>query len=183
MVSIVTIINFVRITMSKINYVIGDATNPQGNGNKIIVHICNDIGAWGAGFVLALSKKWKYPETHYRALKEYILGYVYFINVEENIYVANMIAQHGVGINSVGIPPIRYDALKSTLSRVNKTAKQLGATVHMPRIGCGLAGGEWNIVENIVRENVHVEVTVYDLVKPELNNPNYRAVNINYNVN
>jgi len=32
-----------------IKYIKGDATNPAGEGNKLIVHICNDIGGWGKG--------------------------------------------------------------------------------------------------------------------------------------
>jgi len=35
-----------------ITYLVGDATQPQGEGVKVIAHICNDIGAWGAGFVI-----------------------------------------------------------------------------------------------------------------------------------
>jgi hypothetical protein len=41
----------------------------------------------------------------------------------------------------------------------------LQASVHMPRIGCGLAGGDWNVGGKIVGEelaNVGVPVTVYD---------------------
>ena len=41
--------------MTNIAYVQGDATQPQGTGARIIVHICNDIGGWGAGFVLVHS--------------------------------------------------------------------------------------------------------------------------------
>lgn len=49
--------------MSKqISYLKGDATNLVIPGNKIIVHICNDIGAWGKGFVLAVSKRWSESE-------------------------------------------------------------------------------------------------------------------------
>jgi hypothetical protein len=33
--------------MKTILYLKGDATNPQVEGNKIIAHICNDIGGWG----------------------------------------------------------------------------------------------------------------------------------------
>lgn len=38
--------------------IVGDATKPEGLGKVpiIIPHICNDDNAWGAGFVLALSK-------------------------------------------------------------------------------------------------------------------------------
>ena len=43
----------------KIEYLKGDATSPVKEGNKIILHICNDIGGWGKGFVMAISKKWK----------------------------------------------------------------------------------------------------------------------------
>ena len=35
----------------EINYLKGDATNPASSGNKIIVHVCNDISGWGKGFV------------------------------------------------------------------------------------------------------------------------------------
>ena len=40
-----------------------------------------------------------------------------------------------------------------------------GAAVHMPRIGCGLAGGKWETIEPIVRgmaEKHGVDVVVYD---------------------
>ncbi|RKW18275.1 MAG: Appr-1-p processing protein, partial [Capnocytophaga sp.] len=47
--------------MTEIKYIKADATFPQSEGNIIIPHICNDIGAWGKGFVLALSKRWKAP--------------------------------------------------------------------------------------------------------------------------
>lgn len=155
--------------MSKINYIIGDATNPIGEGNKIITHICNDIGAWGAGFVLALSRKWKLPETKYREWysnkKLFMLGSVQFVKVEENIVVANMIAQHGIGFSN-GNVPIRYEALEHALTVVAKRATDLNASVHMPRIGCGLAGGKWEEVEKIINNTLiknNIDVFVYDL--------------------
>ncbi len=49
-----------------IQYLKGDATNPTGDNNKVIVHICNDLGKWGKGFVLAISKRWSKPEQVYR---------------------------------------------------------------------------------------------------------------------
>ena len=44
----------------------GDATSPQAKGPKIIAHICNDLGGWGKGFVLAISRRWPEPERAYR---------------------------------------------------------------------------------------------------------------------
>jgi O-acetyl-ADP-ribose deacetylase (regulator of RNase III) len=149
--------------MGKINYVIGDATQPQGEGKKIICHICNDIGAWGAGFVLAISKRWSYPEQFYRARQGYPLGHADILKVEDDIYVANMIGQHRTGFDKDGNPPIRYTSVADALFSVNKVAEEMGATLHMPRIGCGLAGGEWSVIEAILKEFVTVDVTVYDL--------------------
>ena len=51
--------------MRAIQYLVGDATNPKAQGYRLIVHICNDLGSWGQGFVLALSRKWDAPEAAY----------------------------------------------------------------------------------------------------------------------
>ncbi|CAM5711440.1 hypothetical protein [Streptomyces coeruleorubidus] len=42
---------------------------------------------------------------------------------------------------------------------------ELGATVHMPRIGCGLAGGKWSRVEPLIEERLirrGIQATVHD---------------------
>ena len=151
--------------LNKINYIQGDATAPVGEGNKIIAHICNDKGAWGAGFVMAISKKWKEPETLYRLKRIYELGTVDYIDVdmENNIFVANMIAQHGTGKNLIGDIPLRYTALVDCLRKLNDMAKHLNASVHMPKIGSGLAGGNWEVIEQIIRETLDCEVNIYYL--------------------
>lgn len=149
------------MSLTSITYTKGDATNPVGEGMKIIVHICNNKGGWGAGFVLALSKKWSEPEAVYRKKPRHILGDTDFVKVEEDIIVANMVAQHGFGTMN-GEPPIRYGAVRICLAEVNKLAYRLNATVHMPRIGCGLAGGEWSKIQSIIEDVMTVDVTVYD---------------------
>jgi len=154
--------------MSEIKYVKGDATVPNGRGKKVITHICNDQGGWGAGFVVAISKRWPYPEHAYRELfdkraDQAKLGFVQFIHVDPNIFVANMIAQHAYGYNEG--PPIRYDAVRTCLEKVAEYAIEEKASVHMPRIGCGLAGGRWEEIEPIINETLiakGLEVTVYD---------------------
>ncbi|MBS6715004.1 MAG: hypothetical protein KH231_05975 [Dialister sp.] len=151
-----------------INYVIGDATRPIGEGTKIIAHVCNNKGGWGAGFVLALSKKWSEPETCYRSAalsNDLLLGKTMFVNVENGIVIANMIAQNGY--KSAENPcPLDYTALGICLDDVRNFADEIGASVHMPRIGCGLAGGKWNEIELIIKSNLcafGVPVYVYDL--------------------
>ena len=154
----------------EILYIKGDATAPIGSGVKVITHICNDIGGWGKGFVLALSKKWKMPEEAYRqwykSREEFTLRAVQFVNVENKLYVANMIGQHGIYKDSKGLPPIRYDAVRQCLKEVALFTIAHKASVHMPRIGCGLAGGKWELMEQIIKEELitkEIAVTVYDL--------------------
>lgn len=152
-----------------ITYSIGDATRPQGQGPKIIVHICNDRGAWGKGFVLAISRRWRQPaEAYKRWFSEndgFVLGAVQFVQVEPDVWVANTIGQHGLKPHR-GLPPIRYEAVRLGLEKVAAKAKEINATVHMPRIGCGLAGGEWRLIEALLTSTLveqGIEVTVYDL--------------------
>jgi O-acetyl-ADP-ribose deacetylase (regulator of RNase III) len=153
-----------------INYVKGDATRPQAKGNKVIAHVCNDLGGWGKGFVLAISKRWPEPEAAYRAWhkgrskNDFSLGAIQVVAVEPFIWVANMVAQRGMKTGSKG-PPIRYEAVRVCLGRLAAEANRLEASVHMPRIGCGLAGGRWEEVEPIILDELisqGIEVTVYD---------------------
>src|SRR5262249_10449283 len=147
-----------------ITYVKGDATCPQAKGVKIICHVCNDLGGWGKGFVLAVSKRWKEPEANYRAWhagKEGSdLGPVRFVRVEPRVGVATRIGQHGMKRGSSG-PPVRYGAIAACLGKVAAKARELKASVHVPRIGCGLAGGEWSKVEPLIEEHLaELAVTV-----------------------
>lgn len=152
-------------------YVSGDATRPIGDDPQIIVHICNDIGAWGRGFVVALSQRWSAPEDEYlrwhreREHNDFGLGAVQFVTVEPGLSVANLIGQRGILPTPEG-PPVRYDAIDAGLRAVANHAQQQVASVHMPRIGCGLAGGAWAQIEPIIERTLvtrGVPVTVYDL--------------------
>ncbi|MCT2277673.1 hypothetical protein M3G91_08560 [Micromonospora chalcea] len=58
---------------------------------------------------------------------------------------------------------VRGDATSPTA--VADRAEELGASVHMPRIGCGLAGGSWQRIEPLIRQALSdrgIPVTVYD---------------------
>jgi O-acetyl-ADP-ribose deacetylase (regulator of RNase III) len=157
--------------MSIISYVKGDATAPPAGGMRIICHVCNDIGGWGRGFVTAISRRWPEPEREFRAWHRagetagFRLGAVALVQVEPELWVANMIAQRGVKAID-GVPPIRYDALRLCLEELAQHATALAASVHMPRIGCGLAGGQWSVVEALVMAALcerQIAVSVYDL--------------------
>jgi O-acetyl-ADP-ribose deacetylase (regulator of RNase III) len=156
--------------MSEITYIRGDATVPSVKGVKVIAHVCNDIGGWGKGFVLAVSRRWPEPEKAYRAWhrerasNDFGLGAVQFVQVEPYVWVANMVGQRGISMGSKGVP-VRYEAIDAALERLGEKTAELGASVHMPRIGCGLAGGKWSRIEPLIVERLvkrGLTVTVYD---------------------
>jgi O-acetyl-ADP-ribose deacetylase (regulator of RNase III) len=155
----------------EINHVVGDATQPVGEGPKLIVHVCNDVGAWGRGFVLALSKRWPVTEQRYRAWhsgkegRPLGLGEVQIVQVANTIWVANLIGQRDIRTVE-GVPPVRYEAIREGMRKVALAAERLGASVHMPRVGCGLAGGKWEVVAKIIEEELiagGIPTTVYTL--------------------
>lgn len=164
-----------------IAYVTGDATSPLGAGNKIIPHLCNDIGKWGKGFVLAVSKKWPEPEAEYKrqfqAGNKLTLGQVQFILVQstagDSIWIANMVGQKNIKSLKEGTsnecPPIRYPALFDCLDEVGKFAAANNASIHAPRFGAGLAGGDWRVIEAIIQTVLIGQhgrsVTIYDLLQ------------------
>ena len=164
----------------KINYLIGNATYPVGEGNKIIAHIVNTEKRWGKGFVLAISKRWNEPERKYyswappekmmqHSAPPFKLGNIQTVQVEQDVAVCNMLAQKGLRASD-NLVPLNYTALVSCLKELKTTAKKVHASVHMPYvIGCGLGGGNDSVVLKIIEEvfeDSNVEVFMYKL--PEL---------------
>lgn len=157
-----------------ITYVKGDATVPQCDGPRhaVIAHIVNNQGGWGKGFVTSVSRRWPEPEAHYRlwtGSPTFQLGVCQFVQVTETITVANMLAQDGY--SRPGKAAISYPALTRCLRELSLYCGDghsdgIGADVHMPRIGTGLAGGEWGYIELIIGTTLvgaGIKVKVYDL--------------------
>ena len=166
-----------------IRYVTGDATDPQGEGNKIIAHVCNDEGAWGKGFVVGLGRRYPLAEKNYRSWASwkrwdgmpFERGQVQFVTAAcgsllepDFIFVANMVAQEGYR-KRYEDPPERYldyFSLGLCLEKLALFAEEHDASVAMPRIGCGLAGGSWDVVGEMIERYLcerGIPVTVYDL--------------------
>lgn len=155
--------------MPAITYLKGDASEPRGVGVRLVVQVVNDAAlTWGAGFSLALRKKWPSLQQTFRAWamarRNLKLGNVHVAAVDDRVSLVSMVAQHGYGPSPT--PRIRYLALQDCFKNVAELALQREATVHMPRIGCGLAGGTWGVVSDLVSEEIcsrGVSVYVYDL--------------------
>lgn len=148
-----------------IEYKTGNVLDHKATKPTILIHICNDRGGWGSGFVVPLAKKWKVTEASYREWYSttvwdaedcdrpaiFALGEVQFINVNDNITVGNMIGQSTPGGVSIQIGkekeylrPIRLESLRECLLRVAERAKLANAEVIGPMFGSGLAGGKWD---------------------------------------
>lgn len=161
------------VSSEKINYseVVGDALSPRGDGDCIVAHIVPDTSvAWG-GWGFAAQIKKRYPETWrtYQGIAELKglplgLGKSFKGKLSRDVRLLNMVAQHGVGPSKS--PRIRYAALEKCLCQLAEWAKELNATVHMPKIGAGHAGGDWNVIRELILDIVvkqGITVTIYSL--------------------
>lgn len=151
--------------MSTITYITGDVTEPLLCGNDCIVQVVNNVGAYGAGVSGAIAKKWpRVKESFDHQLRA--LGIVDIIQVEPGLFVGNMYAQNGLK-GKTNPKPLRYGYLSECLSNTRECKFQ---HIHMPKIGCGLAGGDWNIVSEIIQDTLvdyGIEVYVYELPAPK----------------
>ena len=155
---------------------------PVNGATKVIPHICNNVGAWGAGFVIPLAKycpesrqaylQWYKSQYDIERQIPFELGQVQLVRSAyraDTVIVANMIAQEGV--QGVGRPtndpnPIRYAALAQCLKKVKELDDNvLGEVeIHAPKFGSGLAGGNWDFIAELIKEIwAGMDVTIYSL--------------------
>ncbi len=136
---------------------------------KYIVHGCNARGTMGSG--VALQIKRKYPHTFRGYRKAYEgnmdslqVGSVIVVQNPDGKIVFNCITQKYYG-RSKDVVYVEYDAIRTCLLQVNKWVGTKGfLEVAMPKIGCGLANGDWDIVEQIINDTmVDCQPIVYTL--------------------
>ncbi len=155
-----------------ISYVAGDATRPRGRGSRLIAHVVNNQARRWARHSFAGQLAQTYPHAAFLFSTWVLddpahlrLGSVHFGAVpDQDITVASMVAQYGYGPSDE--MRLRYEALEACLRTVAEHAARLDASVHLPRIGTGQAGGRWSVVRELIDRTLcrhHVPVTVYTL--------------------
>lgn len=137
----------------------------------VIPHVCNDIGAWGAGVSGAIGKRWPLAESKYKNKYTYRLGEIIRVDIDEigslNYYhIVNMIAQHKLPCVANSRPCIRYGALVECMNSVKEYILReiYYHSIHAPMFGAGLAGGNWDVIEQIIHEvwvDNGIDVTIY----------------------
>lgn len=150
-----------------------------------ILHQVNCQGVMGAGLAKQIKEKFPVVFKYYKALcdddkrmrartcstKSYLLGRAqvcykedYLVGqVEDNQVIVNLFAQDKYGRD--GRCYTDYEALKKCLEYVNE--RFWGKTVAIPYLmGCGLAGGDWNVVSKIIENTlVDCNVILYEYCK------------------
>ena len=116
----------------------------------IICHQTNCIGVMRGGIALAIKQKW--PIVYEQYVKycksfsdyNYLLGEVQDIAINSNLIISNCFGQLKPGYGLM----TDYNAWDKILYRLSENAIFFNADIHFPwMIGCGLAGGDWNIMK------------------------------------
>lgn len=154
----------------------GDLTL-HGDEYSVIAHCVNDINRMGSGVAKAILTRWpivkeKYHEWgdrgyHLRDKTKipFVLGQIQLVPVKKNVQVCNLIGQRDI-VPYKNIPPVRYQSVLEGMYRLSDWMNQNKyKTLAIPRICCGLAGGEWKHIETILNRvfgKSDIQIIVYD---------------------
>ena len=121
------------------------------NASKgIIVHGCNAQRVFNSG--LAKQIRLKYPEVYasYMKIEEIICGEIYPVIIDDNLIIVNMITQKYYGND--GRKYVNYDNMNVAFTKLNKYIQRTHVShiLNFPKIGCGLGGGDWRIISEII---------------------------------
>lgn len=145
--------------MNTIQYITGDILTPNTSGKTVVVcHQVNCRGVMGAG--LAKQVRQMYPGA-YTAYKEKCveikqgrggLGDVQFCAYlnQSGYILANIFGQDGYGRDKQYTD---YAALCKAFTHIAQSFPN--STIRIPyKMGCGLGGGDWTVVEQIIKETL-----------------------------
>lgn len=137
---------------------------------QVVAHQTNCKGVMGAGVALAIRKR--YPEimpeytNACKVLGSKILGTCQILRTNDGRYIANLFGQNGFGYGGFGHGRnTDYRALKVALVSLVKhlTINGISAVAMPYKLGCGLAGGDWEVVSKLLinafaKRNIRLEL-------------------------
>lgn len=147
----------------KIEYRKGDLLQ---SGIARIAHGCNAKRVMGSG--IALSIKQKYPYAFYTYMCSSMEMGTVNAAVTGRIndpVIFNCITQERFG-RDPNVVYCDYNAIRKCIKTINNIMKDLdeGGRVGFPKIGAGLANGDWSAIEKIIEEeSTHFQPVVYTL--------------------
>jgi len=130
----------------------------------ILAHGCNCRGGFGSGVAKGMAHNHRKARDQYLAkfIREgWNLGDVQFVS-SGNKWIANCATQDAYLPR--GVCHADYDAICEAMNTVKAFAQKNDMTIAMPKIGAGLAGGDWGVIEEVLMDVFHdYDVTVYEL--------------------
>lgn len=131
----------------------------------ILAHQVNCMGVMGAGLALQIADKWPKVRAAYMAQFKlgWDLGRVQLVNVGSELWVANCASQYYIARRGT-LAPTDYDAVAACFKTLRGQAQHDGTIVYLPwNYGCGLAGGDWTKVSQILEQELPDAVIVKKL--------------------
>jgi O-acetyl-ADP-ribose deacetylase (regulator of RNase III) len=134
---------------------------------QVIVHGCNCFNTMGGGIArqvrMECPEAWQKDQQTIQGDKNK-LGTITYALIEpkdarnSEFYCVNGYTQYDFGSDKVNVD---YNAVRSVMKKVCSLFpdKKIG----LPLIGAGLAGGDWNIIEQIIKEELEdkdVDITI-----------------------
>lgn len=135
-----------------ITYVYGDILDSDA---RAICHQVNCCGVMGAGLAKQIASRFPevkrlYQKRCFGKSKPSLLGTVQAIPVSDSQYVLNIFGQVDYGRDRRYTD---YEALRTALSTIQEYFR--GHRIAIPfKMGCGLAGGDWSTVLDIIKETL-----------------------------
>ena len=137
----------------------------------VIAHGCNCHSTMGAGIAPQMAKAFGCDRFEMERLGITIsklgnIDYQHFLIKEKELTVVNAYTQYNYGRNHINgdAKPLSYEALTLCMKKINLIFS--GKHIGLPKIGAGLAGGDWDLIKAIIqRELRDCKVTVVNYKK------------------
>lgn len=136
-----------------INTIYADLLTATGT----IVHGCNAQGVMNSGVAKVIREKWPGAYAVYREMYEVDPvnirpGTLSIYTVSDDLVVINAVTQGRYGYH--GEKYTLYDAVDTCFASIAKLHDELPGpdlkSINFPLIGCGLGGGHWAVVREII---------------------------------
>ena len=136
-------------------YIDGDIIKLAKEGNfDVIGHGCNCFLTMGAGLALKIKQTWPSVAMADACTKKgdkTKLGTFTFLDTFETneLTILNLYTQFGY---DSFVPQVDYSAIRECMAGIKK--RYSGKRIGLPLIGAGLGGGDWNIISQIIEDEL-----------------------------
>lgn len=135
----------------------------------LVPHLVSNSGRFSSGFSSAVEKNYPIVKANYELISVHKLGDNQIIKIDagnrRNIIFVNMIAQN-INVRK-GKRQINYLSLVRCMAGISSYIKNNYSEIdsnkieiHAPKFGCGIAGGNWNFISDLI-DDVWEDFTTY----------------------